>query len=71
MGNLGLETEDYLPLTNLPLDVADAYAGGKLVSVLEGGYNPQITAECVAAHLRENGRQGRGEGGGGRMNVRR
>ena len=51
LGNLGLETEDYLPLTSLPLDAADAYAGGKLVSVLEGGYHPGATADCVALHL--------------------
>ena len=34
-------------------DVADAYADGKLVSVLEGGYNPEALAECVEIHLRE------------------
>jgi acetoin utilization deacetylase AcuC-like enzyme len=53
IGNLGLETEDYIPLTSLPLEAADAYAGGKLVSVLEGGYHPEVTAECVAGHLQE------------------
>ena len=53
VGNLGLETEDFVTLTNLVLDAADAYAEGKLVSVLEGGYNPTITADCVEAHLRQ------------------
>ena len=53
VGNLGLETEDFIPLTNLVLDVADAYAGGKLVSVLEGGYDPKILADCVEVHLAE------------------
>ena len=53
MGNLGLETEDYQPLTKLIVDAADMYAGGKLVSVLEGGYNPQVTADCIAVHLAE------------------
>ena len=33
------------------LDVADAYAGGRVVSVLEGGYNTGILAGCVALHL--------------------
>ncbi len=51
VGNLGLETEDYQPLTTLVLDAADAYAGGRVVSVLEGGYNPQVTADCAALHL--------------------
>ncbi len=53
VGNLGLETEDFIPLTTLVLDVADAYAGGKLVSVLEGGYDPAILADCVEVHLAE------------------
>ena len=51
IGSLGLETEDFAPLTQAVLDVADAYAGGKLVSVLEGGYNPQALAESVEIHL--------------------
>jgi acetoin utilization deacetylase AcuC-like enzyme len=53
IGSLGLETEDYQPLTTLVLDAADAYCGGKVVSVLEGGYNPEVMAECVALHLQE------------------
>jgi acetoin utilization deacetylase AcuC-like enzyme len=51
VGNLGLESEDFQPLTDLLLDAADVYAGGKLVSVLEGGYHPEATAESVEAHL--------------------
>ena len=35
------------------LDVADTYAGGRVVSVLEGGYDPQILADCVEVHLAE------------------
>jgi len=53
VGNLGLETEDFEPLTRLVLDVAQTYAGGKLVSVLEGGYDPEVTADCVEVHLGE------------------
>ena len=51
IGSLGLETEDFAALTQLVLNVAEAHAGGRVVSVLEGGYNPPILAECVAAHL--------------------
>jgi len=51
VGNLGLETEDFAPLTDLVLDCADAYAGGKVVSVLEGGYDPETLADCIAVHL--------------------
>lgn len=53
VGDLGLEVEDFAPLTNAVLDVADMYAGGKLVSILEGGYDPEILGECVELHLRE------------------
>ena len=51
IGNLGLETEDFGLLTEAVLDVADTHADGKLVSVLEGGYNPDALAECVEIHL--------------------
>jgi acetoin utilization deacetylase AcuC-like enzyme len=53
VGDLGLDTEDFITLTNTVLDVADVYAGGRVVSVLEGGYDPEILADCVAVHLAE------------------
>lgn len=53
VGDLGLETEDFLPLTTLVLEAAEAYAGGKLVSVLEGGYNPAVNADCIELHVGE------------------
>jgi acetoin utilization deacetylase AcuC-like enzyme len=51
IGNLGLETEDFVALSRAVLDVADTHANGRIVSVLEGGYNPQALADCIAAHL--------------------
>lgn len=53
VGSLGLEVEDFATLTRSVLEVANSHAGGKLVSLLEGGYNPPILAECVAVHLQE------------------
>jgi len=53
VGSLGLETEDFIPLTNALLDVAQAHAGGRLVGVLEGGYHPRALAECLEVHLSE------------------
>jgi acetoin utilization deacetylase AcuC-like enzyme len=53
VGNLGLETEDFIPLTDAVLDVAGTHAEGRLVSVLEGGYNPEILADSVEVHLAE------------------
>ncbi len=53
VGSLGLESEDFRTMTRGLLDVADQYASGKLVSVLEGGYNPDALTDCVAIHLEE------------------
>ena len=51
IGHLGLETEDYAAMTRVVLDVANMHAGGRVISVLEGGYHPPALAECVATHL--------------------
>jgi acetoin utilization deacetylase AcuC-like enzyme len=53
IGSLGLESEDFGPLTRAVVDVAQQYAGGRIVSVLEGGYNADAVAECVDIHLHE------------------
>jgi acetoin utilization deacetylase AcuC-like enzyme len=52
IGSLGLETEDFAELTKIVLDVAATHAAGRVVSILEGGYNPPVLAECVETHLR-------------------
>lgn len=52
IGALGLETEDFEPLTKLVQQVADTHANGRLVSLLEGGYHVDRLAECVELHLR-------------------
>jgi len=51
VGDLGLEIEDFGAMTRIVAAVADAHAGGRIVSVLEGGYNAPILAGCVAEHL--------------------
>ncbi|MCS7236928.1 MAG: histone deacetylase [Thermoguttaceae bacterium] len=51
VGNLGLETEDFGRMTETVLGLADLYAEGRVISVLEGGYHPQALAESVATHL--------------------
>ena len=48
-----IEIEDFAELTRLVLAVADEYAGGRVVSLLEGGYNTSALAGSVEAHLRE------------------
>jgi acetoin utilization deacetylase AcuC-like enzyme len=52
VGSLGLEVEDFAELTQIVCDVANVHAGGRIVSLLEGGYNPPVLAECVETHLR-------------------
>jgi acetoin utilization deacetylase AcuC-like enzyme len=52
VGSLGLETDDFAALTKFVRNVASVHADGRIVSVLEGGYNPPILAECVETHLR-------------------
>jgi acetoin utilization deacetylase AcuC-like enzyme len=53
IGSLGLEVEDFVTLTQAIQSVANQHAGGRIVSVLEGGYNPPVLAECVGVHLTE------------------
>jgi len=53
IGSLGLEVEDFAELSTAVLDVAQSHAQGRVVSVLEGGYNPPVLGRCVATHLRE------------------
>lgn len=53
IGSLGLESEDFGELTRVVRDVANVHAQGRIVSALEGGYNPQALAESVEIHLHE------------------
>ena len=51
VGSLGLETEDFETLTRAVLDAAAVHSGGRVVSLLEGGYNPVRLAESAGLHL--------------------
>ena len=51
IGSLGLIDEDFETLTRCVLDVAAVHCEGRIVSLLEGGYNPQALARCVKIHL--------------------
>ena len=53
VGSLGLESEDFGPLTRRVVEVAQQYAGGRVVSLLEGGYNGEAVAESVEIHMYE------------------
>jgi acetoin utilization deacetylase AcuC-like enzyme len=53
LGQMGLVEADYAWITRRLMDVAAAYAQGRIVSCLEGGYHLGALARSVAAHLRE------------------
>ena len=51
VGDLGLELDHFAAMTAAVVEVADVHAGGRVVSLLEGGYDPAQLAEGVAVHL--------------------
>ncbi len=52
LGELKLTDQDFADLTRRLLALAERHAGGRLVSILEGGYNLPGLASAVAAHVR-------------------
>ncbi|MDM0041716.1 histone deacetylase family protein [Variovorax sp. J22G21] len=52
MGQMGLNENDYTWITSRIRDVARAYSDGRIVSLLEGGYNLDALARSVEAHVR-------------------
>jgi acetoin utilization deacetylase AcuC-like enzyme len=52
LGGFTLTDEDFADLTNLLLGVARKHAEGRLVSLLEGGYNLRGLASAAAAHVK-------------------
>ncbi|MGZ6015392.1 MAG: histone deacetylase family protein [Phenylobacterium sp.] len=51
LAQLEVETEDFVWLTEELLAIADRHAQGRLVSVLEGGYDLDALAESAALHV--------------------
>jgi acetoin utilization deacetylase AcuC-like enzyme len=50
LGLFRLTDSDFSELTTLMLEVADKHAGGRLVSILEGGYNLEGLSRAVYSH---------------------
>jgi acetoin utilization deacetylase AcuC-like enzyme len=46
-----LEDVDFREMTREVMDMADRFAGGRVVSILEGGYNLQTLGETVRTHV--------------------
>ncbi|GJD36219.1 histone deacetylase family protein [Methylobacterium aerolatum] len=51
LANLRLEAEDFAWATRRVMEIADRRAGGRVVSVLEGGYSLEGLSKSVAAHV--------------------
>ena len=51
LGCFDVTPQGFAALTQLLRDFAEQHCGGRIVSVLEGGYRLDGLAECVAAHL--------------------
>lgn len=51
LGNFLLTDTDFADLTQVMLEIADKHAGGRVVSVLEGGYSLTGLASAVRAHV--------------------
>ena len=52
LAQLRLETEDFAWITDRLVELADRHAGGRLVSVLEGGYDLPALAASASVHVR-------------------
>ena len=52
MAQLGLVEADYARITQQMMGIAKQYAGGRIVSCLEGGYNLSALARSVVAHVK-------------------
>jgi acetoin utilization deacetylase AcuC-like enzyme len=52
LGQFTLADQDFADLTGMILDVASTLCGGRVVSVLEGGYNLAGLAQAVESHAR-------------------
>ncbi len=49
--NLGFSSLGFFSYTRQLIAMADRFSNGRIIFVLEGGYNPPILVECVAAVL--------------------
>lgn len=55
LGHFNLKDEDYFELSKILKAIADQYAQGRLISVLEGGYDLPALASASVSHIRGMG----------------
>ena len=58
VGGMRVTTEGFSWMTRALEDVAETFAGGRVVSLLEGGYDPEATAAAAVEHVRVLARTG-------------
>ena len=51
LAQVRLSTECFGWMSERIMEIADRYAGGRVLSMLEGGYNVEVLPRCVATHL--------------------
>jgi len=52
LGNFTLTDDDFVDLTRAVMGIADKHAHGRVVSILEGGYNLSGLGLAAAAHVK-------------------
>jgi acetoin utilization deacetylase AcuC-like enzyme len=53
LASINLTEEDFAWATRVVMDAADRHAGGRIVSLLEGGYDLSGLANSTAMHVAE------------------
>jgi acetoin utilization deacetylase AcuC-like enzyme len=56
LAQINLSEDGFASITRRLVDVADRHCGGRMVSLLEGGYNLRALGRCVVRHLGEMSR---------------
>lgn len=51
LAQLQLQDEDFRWISDWVVDKANTYADGRVVSTMEGGYDPNALARCIGIHL--------------------
>jgi acetoin utilization deacetylase AcuC-like enzyme len=51
LGGFGLQEADFVDLTRIMMEIANEYAGGRLISLLEGGYRLEGLRQLCGAHV--------------------
>ncbi len=53
LGDFNITDSGFSKLTKIAMEIAGKNSSGKIVSILEGGYNPEGLAEAVFSHISE------------------